>query len=64
MKNVAAIGLCLTAGVVSFKLGKSIGYTQGAVDVLAENDIDSFSKELKNGYVLTLNKSKKKGEDK
>lgn len=62
MKNVSAIGACVVIGVLAFKLGKRLGHMEGVVDVLSENNMDSFTKEYKNGYSVTIAKSKKKGE--
>lgn len=61
MKNITAVGLCVVTGVVLFKVGKAAGYTEGAMDVLVKNDIDSFTKEYKNGYTVTIAKTKKEG---
>ena len=62
MKNIKTIVMYTIGGLILFKVGKHVGYMDGVMDVLSKNNIDSFTKEYKNGYSLTI--SKQKGEDK
>ena len=62
MKNIVKVGLCIAGGIILLKTCKNIGYTQGVMDVLKQNEIDSFTKDYKNGFSITI--SKKKGDDK
>lgn len=60
MKNIIKVGLYIAGGIIVLKTCRNIGYTQGVMDVLKKNDIDSFTKDYKNGYSITISK---KGED-
>lgn len=62
MKNIKTFATYVIGGTLLYYVGKRIGYMHGVMDVLSKNDIDSFTREYKHGYSLTI--SKKKGEDK
>lgn len=64
MKKIATVGLCIAGGMLLLKLCESHGYMKGALDVLDQHNLDSFTKQYKDGAVITYYARNKKGEDK